>query len=748
MCSKDTNVFFNHQNYALMSLTDIEKEQIEQAYQELIKHLPPNLNGEKLKLVREAYDLAADVYQDVRMKSGKHYMLHLTELAIIAVKELGLSTSTVVAAFLHGINNRTSISLQQIEASFGSNVSVIVDGFNRVSSIQTERLSFQSDNFRKLFLSLIDDIRVVLLKIGHRLYDLRHPEDVDDEKIELFYHEVKHLYIPIAHRLGLYMIKAEFEERVMRYEFPEIFYEISEKIAASKAKQDVLMQEFIQPIQRELIAQRFDCNFKWRTKSIPSIYAKMKAQNVDFEQVYDIFAIRIICNSKIKKEKEDCWRIYSVVTDLYQPNPKRLRDWITTPKASGYESLHTTVKMSDGKWVEVQIRSQRMDDIAEKGQAAHWQYKGAERKKDAEDWLNQVRDILENPDQINFDFSYRNSNKYQSDKMFIFTPNGDLKQLPKGATVLDFAYEVHTAVGSSCNGARVNNRIVPIRHELQNGDRVEIMTSKKQMPKADWLSFVITDRAKSKIKRHLKEEELQEAEIGKDILLRKLKNWRVQNVDEAINKLVKHYKTKTSIELYHGVATDKIELRAVKKLLLQEENIEKETVVENVEALPNKKHENFEGRDDYLIIDNSLSNVNYRLAKCCNPIPGDQVFGFVTIGSGITIHRLSCPNAKRLKEKYSYRVLPVKWKESIDSPSFQSALRIGGMDTLGLVGEITKVVSDDMKVNMRSITFDTRDGRFEGRLVLQIKDTNHLEQLIHKIGKIQGVEKVQRLDQL
>ena len=748
MCSKDTNVFFNHQNYALMSLTDIEKEQIEQAYQELIKHLPPNLNGEKLKLVREAYDLAADVYQDVRMKSGKHYMLHLTELAIIAVKELGLSTSTVVAAFLHGINNRTSISLQQIEASFGSNVSVIVDGFNRVSSIQTERLSFQSDNFRKLFLSLIDDIRVVLLKIGHRLYDLRHPEDVDDEKIELFYHEVKHLYIPIAHRLGLYMIKAEFEERVMRYEFPEIFYEISEKIAASKAKQDVLMQEFITPIQRELIAQRFDCNFKWRTKSIPSIYAKMKAQNVDFEQVYDIFAIRIICNSKIKKEKEDCWRIYSVVTDLYQPNPKRLRDWITTPKASGYESLHTTVKMSDGKWVEVQIRSQRMDDIAEKGQAAHWQYKGAERKKDAEDWLNQVRDILENPDQINFDFSYRNSNKYQSDKMFIFTPNGDLKQLPKGATVLDFAYEVHTAVGSSCNGARVNNRIVPIRHELQNGDRVEIMTSKKQMPKADWLSFVITDRAKSKIKRHLKEEELQEAEIGKDILLRKLKNWRVQNVDEAINKLVKHYKTKTSIELYHAVATDKIELRAVKKLLLQEENIEKETVVENVEALPNKKHENFEGRDDYLIIDNSLSNVNYRLAKCCNPIPGDQVFGFVTIGSGITIHRLSCPNAKRLKEKYSYRVLPVKWKESIDSPSFQSALRIGGMDTLGLVGEITKVVSDDMKVNMRSITFDTRDGRFEGRLVLQIKDTNHLEQLIHKIGKIQGVEKVQRLDQL
>jgi len=731
-----------------MPITDTEKILAEQAYGELMTLLAPNINEEKQKLIREAYELATEVYRDVRMKSGKHYMLHLTDLAIIVVKELGLATSTVVAAFLHGINNRTNISIRQIEKKFGSNVSVIVDGFNRVSAIQTERLSFQSDNFRKLFLSLIDDIRVVMLKIAHRLYDLRFPEDVEDNKIELFYHEVKHLYIPISHRLGLYIIKAEFEERVMRHENPEVFHEISGKVAASKDKQDVLMQEFIRPIQRELVTQKFDCNFKWRTKSVPSIYAKMKAQNVDFEQVYDIFAIRIISNSTLKKEKEDCWRIYSIVTDLYQPNPKRLRDWITTPKASGYESLHTTVKMSDGKWVEVQIRSQRMDDIAEKGQAAHWQYKDSERKMDAEDWLNQVRDILENPDQINFDYSCRNSNKYQSDKMFIFTPNGDLKQLPKGATVLDFAYEVHTAVGSSCNGARVNNRVVPIRHELQNGDRVEIMTSKKQTPKSDWLGFVITERAKSKIKRYLKEEELKEAEIGKDILLRKLKNWRIHNVDEVINKLVKHYKTNTSIELYYDVATDKIELPALKKLLLQDENVEKEAAVENETDVHSKKHESYEGRDDYLIIDNSLSNVNYRLAKCCNPIPGDQVFGFVTIGSGITIHRLTCPNAKRLKEKYSYRVLQVKWKEAIDSTSFQTALRIGGNDTLGLVGEITKVISDDMKVNMRSITFDTRDGKFDGRLILQIKDTKHLEQLIHKIGKISGVEKVQRLDQL
>ncbi|MDA3943924.1 MAG: RelA/SpoT family protein [Bacteroidetes bacterium] len=731
-----------------MPVTEKERTLLEEKYEELKTLLTPNIDEGKQKLIREAYELAGQAYAELRLKSGKPYLFHLLELAIIVVKELGLGASTVIAAFLHGINERTTIELKQIEDQFGNNVAVIVEGFNKVSTIQTKRLSFQSDNFRKLFLSLIDDIRVVLLKIAHRLYDLRHPEDVDDEKHVIFFHEVKHLYIPIAHRLGLYIIKAEFEELVMLHENPEIYHELSNKIAASKAKQDVLMQEFIQPIQRELIAQRFDCSFKWRTKSIPSIYAKMKAQNVDFEQVYDIFAIRIISNSQLKKEKEDCWRIYSIVTDLYQPNPKRLRDWITTPKASGYESLHTTVKMNDGKWVEVQIRSKRMDEIAEKGQAAHWQYKDSERKIDAEDWLNQVRDILENPDQINFDYSYRNSNRFQNDKMFIFTPNGDLKQLPKGATVLDFAYEVHTHVGASCNGAKVNNKIVPIRHELTNGDKVEIMTSKKQFPKSDWLSFVVTDRARSKIKRYLKEEELKEAEIGKDILLRKLKNWRIQNFDEVVNKLVKHFKTNTSIELYHALATEKIELSALKKVLLQEQNIDKEAAAESEIDTTDKKPKNFDGRDDYLIIDNSLSNVDYRLAKCCNPIPGDQVFGFVTIGGGITIHRLSCPNAKRLKDRYSYRVMPVKWKEAIDNTSFQTAIRIGGHDTLGLVGEITKVVSDDMKVNMRTISFDTRDGRFEGRLVLQIKDTSHLEQLIHKIGKIAGVERVQRVDQL
>ncbi|MDP3443081.1 MAG: TGS domain-containing protein, partial [Ignavibacteria bacterium] len=389
------------------------------------------------------------------------------------------------------MNFKSAGVLEQIETNYGKDVAIILKGFCKVSDLPTERLSFQSDQFRKLFLTLIEDIRVILLKIAHRLYDIRHPEDLTEQKLSKFMLEVKHLYIPITHRLGLYTIKAEFEERLMRFEHPDVFEEISQKIAASKDKQESFMKDFIQPIERELIAHGVSCSIKWRTKAIPSIWAKMKDQGGDFDQVYDLFAMRIITKSTPKKEKEDCWRAYSIVTDIYNPNPKRLRDWITTPKASGYESLHTTVKAAGDKWVEVQIRSERMDIIAEKGQAAHWLYKDKPGKQDAEDWLNQVRDVLENPNQLRFD-SYKRNAKQDVDKIFIFTPNGDLKQLPAESTVLDFAYEVHTQVGSTCNGARVNNRIVPIRHVLKNGDKVEILTNKKQVPKHDWLSFVTT----------------------------------------------------------------------------------------------------------------------------------------------------------------------------------------------------------------------------------------------------------------
>ncbi|MDP3461875.1 MAG: RelA/SpoT family protein, partial [Bacteroidales bacterium] len=733
----------------LIMYNEQEKELIREAHLELVASIQPNASPADIKRINLSYEWAYKVYQGQRLSSGKPYMLHLIKVAHIAVAEIGLGVSTVICSMLHGINLKSDYSLDEIEKTFGKTVSSIIDGFNKVSELRTERLSFHSDNFRKLFLSLVDDIRVILLKIAHRLYDLRFPEDHEKAKLEQFVYEVKHLYIPIAHRLGLYIIKAEFEERVMKFENPEIFQAISEKIKATKKKQEAYIQDFIQPVQRELIAQGMDCSIKWRTKSIPSIWAKMKSQNVDFDQVYDLFAIRIIIRTSPKKEKEDCWRAYSIVSDIYTPNPKRLRDWITTPKASGYESLHCTVKAPMDKWVEVQIRSERMDDIAEKGQAAHWQYKASDKKKDSEEWLNQVRDVLENPDQLVFDYAYRNANHYHSDKIFIFTPNGDLKQLPVGSTVLDFAYEIHTQVGSSCSGAKVNNKIVPIRHVLNNGDKVEIVTSKKQKPKSDWLNFVITDRARNKIKKFIKEEDLKESDVGKELLLRKMKNWKISLSDDVVNHLVKHYKTESAAELYCSIATGKVDLMELKKHLM--------LVSESEKASPKTEREN--GKNDikvpapvnttdtenFMIIDNTLSNVNYNLAKCCNPIPGDSVFGFVTVSNGITIHRISCPNASRLLDRYNYRILKVRWREVKDSPVFQVTIKITGIDTIGLVGEITKVISSDLKVNMRSISFDTKDGRFDGKISLQIKDTEHLEQLNHKILKVKGVEKVSRI---
>ncbi|PKP54197.1 MAG: RelA/SpoT family protein [Bacteroidetes bacterium HGW-Bacteroidetes-1] len=726
------------------SMTD--QQMIQQAFQQLLGSLDKTVSAEEKELIKQAFQEASTLYEGKMLASGKPMIMHYLEVARIAVVEIGLRTSTVIAALLHGMEVSGYEKSVQLETRYNKDVSIIIKGFRKISELPTERLSFHSDQFRKLFLSLIEDIRVILLKVAHRLYDLRSPEDSNGKKIEKFILEVKHFYIPITHRLGLYSIKAEFEERVMRFENPSMFDSISEKIKASKDKQDLFMSHLIQPIEEQLKEQGLDCSIKWRTKSIPSIWAKMRDQNVDFEQVYDLFAMRIITRSSPKKEKEDCWRVYSIVTNLYSPNPKRLRDWITTPKASGYESLHTTLKAPDDKWVEVQIRSERMDIVAEKGQAAHWMYKEQQGKKEAEDWLNQVRDVLDNPDQIRFDSYKRKQNQY--DKIFIFTPNGDLKQLNGGSTVLDFAYEVHTQVGSTCNGARVNNRIVPIRHVLQNGDKVEILTSKKQSPKHDWLGFVNTDRAKSKIKRYLKEEELKEAEIGKGLLLRKLKNWKITYSDDIINHLVKYYKTSSSVQLYHMIATEKLNLVELKKHLVSLSSDEKVSARhEQTEQPQEVKHSlKSDSKDDFLLIDDNISNVNFKLAKCCNPIPGDDVFGFVTINTGITIHRTSCPNALRLKTRYGYRFLKVKWKEAKDNPTFQAAIRVVGQDTLGLVGEITKLISNDLKVIMRSISFDSRDGRFNGKILLQIKDTDHLDQLIHRISKVQGVERVTRID--
>ena len=695
------------------------------------------------EFIEKAWEFAVDHYEGKTTPEGLPYFEHHLEVATIALQEINLGVPSAICALLHSMDVSKSDIAKYIKVSFGRNVLEIIEGFQKISSLHTERISFQSETFRNLFLSMIDDIRVILILMVHRLNDVRRPSSLTKNQKIKFFDEIKFIYIPIAHRLGLYKIKSEMEEALMRYEQPEIYKTISNKIKATKKKREVYIHDFIQPIERELIANGFKYQIKWRTKSVPSIWEKMKKQNVEFEEVYDLFAIRIIIDSQSKnKEKEDCWRVYSLVTNIYNPNPKRLRDWVTTPKASGYESLHTTVMGQEDKWVEVQIRTTRMDEIAEKGQAAHWQYKGLMRSKEVDDWLVQVRDVLEHPEALGDEYAYRpNMNQ---EYIFVFTPKGDLRRLPMGATVLDFAYDIHTNIGSTCSGAKVNNRVVPIRHVLKNGDRVDILTMKNQKPKTDWLGFVATTKAKNRIKRQLKEEKYAEAELGKELLQRKLRNWKFKSSDDLINYLVKHFKLDTSVELYYLLAVEKLDLSLVRSILknfLTEKQSDTEEVIvqetkTNTATKPDDK--------DILYIGDNVKNVNYRFAKCCNPVPGDQVFGFVTHLGSISIHRNNCPNAKRLKDRYPYRVLDVKWINLSDKPYFMVNIKVVGQDSLGLVEAVTRMISSDLRINMRSISFQTFGKRFEGKVNLMIKDNEHLNQLEHKLMQIKGVEKIVR----
>ena len=734
--------------------TSLELLAIQQAYEAMLDDIHPFVNApQHLALIDKAYRYCLEKYDGRYMVSGKAYMFHLIEMARIAVLEVGLGYISVVAAFLHGIDYKENVSIKELEKEFGKTVAIILEDFSEISSLDTEKVAYNSDTFQVMFLSLIDDMRSVLLKIVHRVYDVRNPNDVDPDRLGKYYHEIKYIYIPIVHRLGLYKLKAELEEQLMLYENPEVFHEIEAKIAATQEARKQTAEDFIARISESIDAERertkkngkykFSYTVKWRLKSIPSIYAKMRAQNVPFEEVYDLMAARVIIDCALKDEQECCWSVYSAITNLYDPMPERLRDWITKPKASGYESLHTTVKYDDKLWFEVQIRTIRMDDIAETGQAAHYLYKG--EKQSSEEWLLHVREVLENPSQVSFENSYRKI--HQSDKIFIFTPEGDLKQLPVGSTVLDFAYEVHTRVGETCNGARVNGRMVPIRHELKNGDKVEIITSKKQSPRPDWLNAVITEKAKNKIRRYLKEQELKESELGKGMLQRRLKNWKLPFSETVVDMLVKEYKLENSLQLYHQISTEKIDITDVKRFLTSKfgENAEKteKTVPEQIET---SKKETLNDAEESLSIGEDIGNVTYKLAKCCNPIPGDRVFGFVTNDGTLSIHRVNCPNAKGMQQRYGYRIIKVKWT-GMEGNSSQATIRIYGRDVMGLLGKITKVISEDLEVNMKNIVFNSdKEGYFEGRIVLQINDVEALEQLITKIKAIDGIMEVVRID--
>ena len=734
-----------------------ERLEIDKSYNALLQSIGETMTLEEVGFVKKAYDLCSLKYDGMRMRSGRPMMLHVIEVAQICYSEMGMHSKTIVSALLHNITKCTDVTFDDIKEQFGDRVVLILKGLAKVMSLDMSQISTQSDTFRKLFLSMIDDIRVVMLIIAHCLGNCRHLEDVDvaipvkssdseevisKKKLEKFFEITKYLVIPIVHRLGLYNIKKDMEEAVMIYENPREYYEINEKIKMSHVVQEEKMANFLLPIRKELSAAGIDYSIKWRMKSIPSIFAKMKTQGVPFDKVYDLFAVRIIINnSKIKEEKADCWKVYSIVTNIYEPNPKRLRDWITMPKASGYESLHTTVK--NGKdWVEVQIRTSRMDEIAEKGNASHWSYKSSgDKHQTADEWLNKIRTILEATDQSDFNpLDDRRAAKGKSDKMYIITPQGEVKQLPLGSTILDFAFEVHTQVGSHCIGARVNGKMQPIRYVLSNGDRVEIQTSKRQSPRADWLNYVNTEKAKSKIRRYLIDQEMKEAELGSSIFHRKLKNWKISFNDKIFNELLKEYDCGSGIEFYHKIATNQIDLAAMKAFILSL-NEEKETHQEKADEEV-KKDKVVENESDAMTIGANIKGMAFKMAKCCNPIHGDNVCGFVNVGGGITIHRVDCKNAKALKKRYPYRLVDVVWQGGGDS---RATIRVVAKDSFGILSDITEVMKQ-LEINILDASMSTRNGLYEGRFVVHVTSTNYLEQLIRKIRTIRDVIEVQRID--
>lgn len=683
---------------------------------------------------------------------GVHQVVYSLRMAKMAVEELGLDAlGTSAVLVLHSAASMEAPVGQSLR-EVGERTRSIIEELLKIMDLDTSTSSNQAENMRNLILTLASDFRVILVRIAERLFYMRHMQALEEQERMAIAVEARYIYSPLAHRLGLYNVMSEMEDLAMGVLEKDTYQELSRKLKATNTSRNKFIREFIKPIQDDLEKEKFKAEIRGRPKAISSIWRKMKQQNVAFEEVYDKFAIRVILDTPSKREKADCWKVYSIITDHYQPNPERLRDWISAPKSNGYESLHTTVVVPGGDWVEVQIRTRRMNEIAEKGLAAHWKYKGIRGQAGIDQWIEKVREALETTGEdarnVIEDLKLSQFNK----EIFVFTPNGDLKKFPEKSTVLDFAFDIHSDVGASCAGARVNGLNVPIRYSLRNGDKVEILRSKNQKPKMDWLNFVVTSKAKSKIKLALKEEKLKESEHGKEILKRRFRNWKVEFSDSSIRTIIQHFKYSDAIDLYFDVSTEKIDLLQIKDLLTGEkkpslesrtEKIEEEALdrlVSNSQTIPAET-------GDYLVIDEKLANVEYKLGKCCNPIHGDAIFGFVTISSGITIHRTNCPNAQQLISRYGYRIVRARWNQEEKVKSFPVTLHIKGMDDMGIVSNISDVISKDLKVNMRSISIDSDDGLFEGTVTLFVSDTSHLESLIRKLKKVKGVMNIQRITQ-
>ena len=727
---------------------EIDNKLILSAYRKLLRHSKSIISSKDSMKIKKAFRIALNAHKNTRRKSGEPYILHPISVAQICVQEIGLGTTSIIAALLHDVVEDTEVTLKFLENEFGSRVANICDGLTKISGVLSPGSSIQSENFKKMLLTLVDDMRVILIKLADRMHNMRTLDSMSRSAQLKISSETIYIYSPLAHRLGLYSIKSELDDLYLKYTDRKKYKLISKKIKDSKSSRDKFIRSFIRPIKKELSQLNLSFKILGRPKSIYSINNKMKSQNLDFEEIYDIFAIRIILEVDLEKEKTVCWQAYSCVTDCYHPNPDRLKDWISTPKTNGYESLHTTVMSNSGKWVEVQIRSRRMDEIAEKGYAAHYKYKEKLKKNDSQfdNWISSIRDLIGQKNYSPQEFIDDFKGNLYNEEVFVFTPNGDLITLPINSTVLDFAFSIHSELGSKCTGAKIDDKLVPINQKLKSGDQVNVITSSKQKPSEDWINKVVTSKAKSAIKGNLTRQRKTLSNQGKDLIKRKLKQLKI-NFDEEISKIASYFQYKSIIEFYYDIASNTFNLKRIREYV-ENSKISKSKSKKSFVDVDLKKSNSaskssainklveFEGKKD---------DIQYSLSKCCNPIPGDDIYGFVTVNEGIKVHRTNCKNSPELLSKYAYRIIKANWY-SKSRTHLISSLVLDGTDRIGVIDDITKIISSQLKVNMKSITVDLKDGIFNGKIDLFVSDTLQLSKLIKKLQNVPNVNNVIRKD--
>lgn len=736
-----------------MTEIDIEKENkaIAQEYKELLRISYQTLTDSDKKLIRKAFDVAVDAHKDQRRKSGEAYIFHPIAVAKIVASEIGLGATSIAAALLHDVVEDTPITVEDIERLFNPKVAQMVEGLTKISLVQKDlNASIQAENFRKMILTLNDDVRVILIKLADRLHNMQTMESMREDKQTKIASETLYIYAPLAHRLGLYNIKTKLEDLGLKYTEPAIYNDILGKIKETKEEQDAYIKDISDVLKKSMDEEGVEYAIKGRPKSIYSIRRKMKAQGVSFDEVYDKFALRIVYKSNPHDEKFLAWKIYSIVTDHYRPSPSRLRDWISSPKSTGYEALHITVMGPKGRWVEIQVRSERMDEIAEKGYAAHYKYKnGATEESGLDVWLNLLREALENAETNAVDFVEDFKMNLYSKEIFVFTPKGDIKSLPKGATSLDFAFGIHSEIGIRTRGTRVNGKLVPLNYELKSGDQIEVITSPNQKPTTHWLDYVTTARAKTKIKNVLNEDTKKIGEEGKELLTRKLKHLKITLNEKTVNELVNFFKLKTSLDLFYRVGIGAIENQQLKDYAAQKSNTFISFFKNKIKRTATTPEEDINkpivnSNYDMLVFGKEHDKLDYKFSPCCSPIPGDDVFGFVTVNEGIKIHKSDCPNAIGLQSNYAYRIMTAKWIDSTQE-EFKAIIKITGMDSLGLTNQLTKVISNNMHVNIQSISLSTDAGIFHGQVTVVVQNNTILKKLITNIRKIEGIEKVSRV---